>query len=75
MLLIVLNLYPWGIVHALMPSKINFFQKKSFMNTMHLSVKQTGPTFCRALSGSNLYANVISRRHSVCYELIACHES
>ena len=45
--------------------KINFSEK--FFQEYHLSVKQigsrSGPTFCRAWSGSNLFAKAMSRRH------------
>ena len=43
------------------------FQNKSFRNTIRVSNSfgsRSGPTFCRALSGSKLFANVSSRRHS-----------
>ena len=46
--------------------KINFFEK--FFQEYYLRVKQigsrSGPTFCQAWSGSNLFAKVISRQHS-----------
>ena len=46
-------------------SKSNFF--KNFFQEYHQSVKQfgfrSGPTFCRAWSGSKLFAKVISRWH------------
>ena len=42
--------------------------KKSFRNTYYQSVKQfgsrKGPTFCRALSGSKLFAKIISGRQN-----------
>ena len=45
--------------------KINFFEK--FFQKYHLSVKQigsrSGPTFCQAWSGSNLFAKAKNRRH------------
>ena len=45
--------------------KSSFFKKNPFRIT--ISVKQfgprSGPTFCRARSGSKLFAKVISRRH------------
>ena len=46
-------------------SKSSFFEK--FFQEYHLSVKQigfrSGPTYCRAWSGSKLFSKVISRRH------------
>ena len=47
--------------------KINFFEK--YFHEYHQSVKQfgprSGPTLCRAWSGSKLFAKFISRRHLV----------
>ena len=52
----------------------NFFHALKFIQEHHLSVKQiasrSGPTFCRAWSVSKLFANVVSRRHSVGNELL-----
>ena len=46
-------------------SSADFFEKK--FREYNLSVKQigsrSGPTFCRAWSGSKLFSKVISRRH------------
>ena len=66
---------PWEIFHSILLSadffKINFFEK--FFLEYHLNVKQfgsrSGPTLCRAWSGSKLFAKVISSRHSVGNEL------
>ena len=60
----------WVILHAFLSSvdlffsKIHFFKKKSFRNTIRVSKEfgsRSGPTFCRAWSGSKLFAKVISR--------------
>ena len=60
---------PWEIFHAFchlqIIFKINIFEK--FFQEYHLCVKQigsrSGPTKCRAWSGSNLFAKAISRKH------------
>ena len=60
-LLIILKLH-WN---PLIFFKISFFKK--FFQEHWQSVKQLGPrsgrTFCRAWSGSNLFAKIISRQH------------
>ena len=53
--------------------KVNFFEK-FFQELYQLSVKQIGPrsdpTFCRACSGSNLFAKTGKFFHAFCHLLI-----
>ena len=62
----ILSNFAWYIGVCWFFSK-STFSKNSFKSTVTLSNRQfgsrSGPTLCRAWSGSKLFANVISRRH------------
>ena len=71
-LFLTLCMHPFFVVCGFV---LKFFQK--IFQEYHQNVKQlgsrTGPTFCRAWSGSKLFAKVISRRQN-CLVKVCCSE-